>query len=187
MKAVNNKEQQQASAIVNEKIRAPQVQLITHDGDNIGVISRNQALTMAREAGLDLVLISQQGKEGVPVVKIMDFGKSLYEKKKKQVEAKKHQKVIQVKEIKLRPKIGEHDYLTKIKQAIDFLNEGKRVKITLFFRGRENITKEERGSVLFEKVDQSFEDAGFGTNLVQEKDAKMGQLWSRVYYLKQIK
>ena len=72
---------------------------------------------MAEEAGLDLVIIAETGKDGVPVVKIMDFGKALYEKKKKQTEAKKHQKVIQVKEVKMSPKIGEHDYQTKIKQA----------------------------------------------------------------------
>ena len=85
-------------------------------------------------------MIVESGKEGVPVVKIMDFGKALYEKKKKQHEAKKHQKLIQVKEVKISPKIGEHDFQTKMRQAMDFLNEGKRLKITLFFKGRENAT-----------------------------------------------
>ena len=139
---------------------------------------------MAEDAGLDLVMLSESGKDGVPVVKIMDFGKALYEKKKKQTEAKKHQKVIQVKEIKIRPKIGEHDYQTKIKQAIQFLKEGKRLKITLFFKGRENVAKDERGYELFDKINKSFDEHGLAKNLVQEKDTKLGQYWSRIYYLK---
>src|SRR5580692_513377 len=98
------------SAPVNEKIRAERVQLITQDGENVGVVPTSQALRMAQLASLDLVVIADQGKEGVPIAKIMDFGKAAYEKKKQQAEAKKHQKVIQVKEVKLRPKIGEHDY-----------------------------------------------------------------------------
>jgi translation initiation factor IF-3 len=178
------KERRESAPLINQQIRAENVQLITQDGENIGIISRNQALRQAEEAGLDLVLIAQTGKEGVPVVKIMDFGKVLYEKKKKTIEAKKHQKVIQVKEIKMSPKIGEHDYQTKIKQAIQFLTSGKRVKITLSFRGREIATKEARGSELFTKIQQSFEDNDLASNLVQEQDAKIGKMWSRVYYLK---
>jgi len=178
------KERRESAPLINQQIRAENVQLITQDGENIGIISRNQALRQAEEAGLDLVLIAQTGKEGVPVVKIMDFGKVLYEKKKKTIEAKKHQKVIQVKEIKMSPKIGEHDYQTKIKQAIQFLTSGKRVKITLSFRGREIATKEARGSELFTKIQQSFEDNDLASNLVQEQDAKIGKMWSRIYYLK---
>ena len=82
-----------------------------------------------------MVLIAEEGREGVPVAKVMDFGKALYEKKKKQHEAKKHQKVIQIKEIKIAPKIGEHDFQTKMRQAMEFLKEGKRVKITCSSRG----------------------------------------------------
>ena len=122
-------------------------------------------------------------REGVPVVKIMDFGKALYAKKKKQAEAKKSQKVIQVKEIKIRPKIGEHDYQTKMNQAIQFLKDGKRLKVTLMFKGREIVLQQERGKELFDKVDKSFQDAGLA-HVVQEKDSRMGQLWSRIYYLK---
>jgi len=172
------------NVLMNERIRAPQVQLITQDGENVGIVSREEALKSAERAGLDLVLLSPQGNEGVPVVKVMDFGKALYEKKKKQAEAKKHQKVIQVKEIKIRPKIGEHDYLTKMKQAIQFLEDGKHVKFTLVFRGREAVLREERGAELFNKIQQSFDQAGLSKNLAQEKDTKMGQLWSRIYYLK---
>ena len=178
------KERRESAPLINQQIRAESVQLITQDGENIGTISRSQALRQAEEAGLDLVLIAQTGKEGIPVVKIMDFGKVLYEKKKKTIEAKKHQKVIQVKEIKMSPKIGEHDYQTKIKQAVQFLTSGKRVKITLSFRGREIATKEARGSELFTKIQKSFEENEWASNLVQEQDSKMGKMWSRIYYLK---
>src|SRR5438445_2632794 len=178
------KERRESAPLINQQIRAENVQLITQDGENIGTISRNQALRQAEEAGLDLVLIAQTGKEGIPVVKIMDFGKVLYEKKKKTIEAKKHQKVIQVKEIKMSPKIGEHDYQTKIKQAVQFLTSGKRVKITLSFRGREIATKEARGSELVATIQKSFEENDLANNLVQEQDAKMGKMWSRIYYLK---
>jgi len=178
------KERRESAPLINQQIRAESVQLITQDGENIGTISRGQALRQAEEAGLDLVLIAQTGKDGIPVVKIMDFGKVLYEKKKKTIEAKKHQKVIQVKEIKMSPKIGEHDYLTKIKQAVQFLTSGKRVKITLSFRGREIATKEVRGSELFTKIQKSFEENEWANNLVQEQDSKMGKMWSRIYYLK---
>ena len=176
------KEKKENTQLINQQIRAENVQLITQDGENIGVVSRIQALRQAEEAGLDLVLIA--AKDDTPVVKIMDFGKSLYEKKKKTIEAKKHQKVIQIKEVKMSPKIGDHDYQTKIKQAVQFLTTGKRVKITLSFRGREMTTKEQRGSELFSKIQKSFEDQGLTSNLVQEQDAKIGKMWSRIYYLK---
>jgi translation initiation factor IF-3 len=178
------KERRENAPLINQQIRAESLQLITQDGDNIGIISRQQALQQAEAAGLDLVLIAPMGKEGVPVVKIMDFGKVLYEKKKKSVEAKKHQKVIQIKEIKINPKIGEHDYQTKIKQAIQFLRDGKRIKITLSFKGREIATKETRGSELFAKIEKSFEECDLTNSLAQEQDAKMGKFWSRIYYLK---
>ncbi len=166
------------------RIRAPQMQLIAQDGENKGVVSREEALRLADQAELDLVMIAEKGSEGVPVVKIMDFGKSLYEKKKKQVRAKKQQKIIQIKEVKMRPKIGEHDYQTKMNQAIQFLKDGKRVKFTLTFRGRENITKQDRGTEFFEKIEKSFEQLGILKELVREKDMRLGQFWSRVYYFK---
>jgi translation initiation factor IF-3 len=171
---------------INENIRFPRLQLITNEGQNVGVVSREDALRAAQIAGLDLVLIAEKGSEGYPVTKIMDFGKLLYAKKKKQAEAKKHQKTIQVKEIKLRPKIGEHDFTTKMNQAVQFLKDGKHLKITVAFRGREIITKEERGAQMFDKINAFFEDNGMksGVNLLQEKDLKMGQLWSRIYYVK---
>lgn len=176
------KEKRESGPLINQHIRAENVQLITQDGENIGVVSKIQALRQAEEVGLDLVLIAE--KDDVPVVKIMDFGKVLYEKKKKTVEAKKHQKVIQIKEIKMNPKIGEHDYQTKIKQAIQFLTTGKRIKVTLSFKGREIATKETRGTELFNKIQKSFEENDLMNNIVQEQDAKIGKIWSRIYYLK---
>lgn len=178
------KEKKESMPLINQQIRADNLQLITNTGENVGIVSRGQALRQAEEAGLDLVMIAPVGKEGVPVVKIMDFGKVLYEKKKKLVEAKKHQKVIQIKEVKMNPKIGEHDYQTKVKQAVQFLKAGKRVKITLSFRGREMATKDSRGTELFDKIQKSFQEHGFTDQLVQEQDTKLGKLWSRIYYLK---
>ncbi len=169
--------------MINRRIRAEKLQLITHEGENIGVIARDIALTKAENAGLDLVIISETGSQGVPVAKIMDFGKELYAKKKKMSEAKKKQKVIKIKEVKLRPKIGEHDYQTKLKQGIGFLKEGMRLKVTLVFRGRERGMKEELGRSLFERVNATFAEHGL-TDLVQERDSRAGPFWSRVYYVK---
>lgn len=171
-------------ALINERIRYDKMQLITHDGVNEGVVSRDVALRMAREAGMDLVIIAEQGKEGAPVAKIMDYGKVLYAKKKQQADAKKKQHVIQVKELKLRPKIGEHDFQTKMNQAIDFLHEGKRVKFTLTFRGREITMKGERGGQLFDRIQKTLEESDVASQLLQEKDAQTDTMWSRVYYLK---
>jgi translation initiation factor IF-3 len=169
---------------VNEQIHAQQVQMIDENGVNQGVLTKSEALRLAREAGLDLVLIAEQGGQEVPVVKIMDFGKALYEKKKKQAESKKRQTVIEVKEVKLRPKIGEHDFITKMNQGIGFLKSGKHLKITLVFRGREVANKRERGQEMFDKIHQIFEAQGLLKDLMQEEDAKAGQFWSRIYYLK---
>lgn len=160
------------------------MQVIASDGRNVGVISRYDALNMAQSEGLDLVLISNSGSEGVPVAKIMDYGKELYNKKKKLHEAKKNQKVIQIKEIKIRPKIGEHDYLTKINQGVGFLESGKQLKVTLLFRGREVTNKNERGLELFKKVDQTFEERGLLERIVEEKEIKAGSAWSKVFSLK---
>lgn len=169
---------------INENIRASQVQLIDENGVNQGVISRSKALDMAVEANLDLVLIAERGADGVPVVKIMDHGKALYEKKKKLAEAKKHQKIIQIKELKFRPKIGQHDFETKMKRGLGFLKAGKHLKITLMFRGREMATKNERAAELFGKIHAAFEEHGILKDLVQEKESRAGQFWSRIYYLK---
>jgi len=183
-KPVSAHKQEAQSAPVNEKIPFARLQVISHDGKNLGEITRAEALLLAQAASLDLVLIADSGSLGVPVAKIMDFGKASYAKKKQQADAKKHQKVIQVKEVQIRPKIGEHDYQTKINNAIRFLLDGKRLKITLIFRGREVTMKNERGTELFDKIHESFDQAGITKRLVQEKDSKTNQLWSRIYYLR---
>ena len=175
---------EESLALVNEKIPFDSMQLIAFDGKNMGVVSRQLALDAARREGLDLVIIAQQGNEGVPIAKIMDFGKILYAKKKQQADAKKHHKVIQIKELKIRPKIGEHDFSTKMNQGLQFLKEGKRLKITLMFRGREIAMKNERGPELFNKIQKFFEIADVAQHIVQEKDLQTPQLWTRIYYLK---
>ena len=173
------------TVLINEKIVFPRLQLIDAEGRNVGVVSRDEALKTAAAVSLDLVLIADRGGEGVPVVKIIDHGKMLYEQKKQQNEAKKKQQVVDVKEVQLRPKIAEHDFQTKMNKSVQFLNDGKHLKITLVFgRGRELLTKQERGTELFEKITQFFDRAGMSEFLIQEKDQHAGQFWSRVYHLK---
>lgn len=181
------KSENSGGSLINEAIRAREVQLITEEGENLGKVLRNEALERAQRVGLDLVMLSDGGGQGgVPIVKIMDYGKELYNRKKKQTEAKKTQKTIQIKEIKIRPKIGEHDYQTKMKQAVSFLKSGKRVKFTLFFRGREMVTRQERGTVLFDKINNTLLQEGLLDNLVEEKEMKAGPAWSKIYYLKKV-
>jgi len=174
----------QTGPLANEAIRAPRLQVINSAGENIGQISRKEALEMAQAEGLDLVMLAENGALGIPVVKIMDYGKELYLRKKKQAEAKKNQKIIHTKEIKIRPKIGDFDYERKLKSALEFLQEGNRVKITIQFQGRELANKQERGEYLFGKVMQTFDAAGMGDKIGEEKEASAGRNWSRIYYLK---
>lgn len=170
--------------LVNEQIRASRIQVIGATGEKLGVLSLSDALASAAGAGLDLVLMTDKGSEGVPVARIMDLGKALYLKKKKLVEAKKRQKVIQIKEVKFRPKIGEHDYITKMNRGLEFLKSGKRLKITLMFRGREIATKEARGREMFEQIEKTLKEFEIFDKLVQDRDSKGGPFWSRVYYIK---
>ncbi len=158
--------------------------MIDHNGTNQGVISRRDALQQAREAGLDLVLLAAEGPLGHPLCKIIDYGKELYNRKKKQHDAKRHQKVVEIKEVKIRPKIGEHDYQTKMNQAIGFLEDGNKVKFTLLFKGREVTNKEERGRELFEKMRKTFDEAGYLPRLVEEKDMKVSTAWTKIFSLK---
>ncbi|MCT4585210.1 MAG: translation initiation factor IF-3 [Peptostreptococcaceae bacterium] len=120
---------------INEQIRDKEVRLISSTGEQLGVVSGREAYNMAREKNLDLVKIAPKGKP--PVCKIMDYGKYKYEQAKIEKESRKKQKVITVKEIRLRPRIEEHDMLTKSKQARKFLEKGDKVKVTVRFRGRE--------------------------------------------------
>ena len=120
---------------VNEEIRDREIRVIADDGEQLGVIATKEALRIAEEKELDLVMISPGAKP--PVCKIMDYGKFIYEQSKKDKEAKKKQKVINLKEIRVSPKIEEHDVLIKSNNARKFLEDGDKVKITVRFRGRE--------------------------------------------------
>ncbi|HSL21226.1 MAG TPA: translation initiation factor IF-3 [Vicinamibacterales bacterium] len=120
---------------MNERIRVREIRVIDDTGQQIGIMAPPQALAIAREKGLDLVEISPTASP--PVCRIMDYGKFQYLEQKRQRQAKKHQKVIEVKEIKFRPKVDEHDYQFKKKHIERFLDDGDKVKATIFFRGRE--------------------------------------------------
>jgi translation initiation factor IF-3 len=120
---------------INEQIRVREVRLITETGDNIGVVPIIEARQRAVDTGLDLVEISPDANP--PVVKILDFGKYKYELQKKANEAKKNQKIVELKEIKVRPGIDDHDYEVKMRSIKRFFEEGDKVKVTLRFRGRE--------------------------------------------------
>lgn len=134
---------------VNEKIRTREVRLINQNGENVGVMSAREALNMAREAGLDLLEISPQANP--PVCKIMDYGKWKYEEQKKLSEMKKAQKVVETKELKIRPNIDVHDFQVKIKAAQRFIEDGNKVKFTVRFKGRE-ITNQDAGVELLNRV-----------------------------------
>ena len=120
---------------VNTEIGVPRVRLVDERGNMIGVVPRNEALTMAANAGLDLVEVAPNADP--PVCKILDYGKFKYEEQKKKNEARKKQKIIEVKEIKLRPSIDDHDYEVKMRAMNKFIEEGDKVKVTMRFRGRE--------------------------------------------------
>ncbi len=121
--------------MINEQIRAKEVRLVSEDGEQLGIVSINEALNKANEAGVDLVLIAPTAKP--PVCKIIDYGKYRYELIRRDKEAKKKQKVIEVKEVRLSPNIDTNDLNTKISSARKFLEKGNKVKVTLRFRGRE--------------------------------------------------
>jgi translation initiation factor IF-3 len=134
---------------VNDQIESAQIRLIDQDGGMVGVVSLHKALQLAYDAGLDLVEISPGADP--PVCKLLDIGKYKYEQQKKQNEARKKQKVIEIKEIKMRPGIDDHDYDVKKRAMIRFLEEGDKVKITLRFRGREMVHSE-LGARVLERV-----------------------------------
>lgn len=142
-------------ARVNRQIRAPQVRVINEEGEMLGVMTVPDAIRKAEEAGLDLVEVSPNANP--PVCKIIDFGKYKYEVQKKKNEAKKKQKVVTIKEIKLRPNIDPHDLGIKSKQMKGFIEDGDKVKVTLRFRGRE-MSHIELGRALMDKVRDSFGD-----------------------------
>ncbi len=134
---------------VNENIRAREVQVIGPDGKNLGIMRTIEAIQLAKSMGLDLVEVSPSSNP--PVAKIMDYGKFLYEQKKKLKEMKKHQKATEIKEIQLSPVIDKHDLEVKIKKAREFLEDGNKVRFRLIFKGRQIVHPEIAKNVL-EKV-----------------------------------
>ena len=142
---------------VNERITAPEIRLIGADGENVGVVTPARGMDLADEAGLDMVEISPNAKP--PVCKIMDFGKFKYEQQKRESEARKKQKIIEVKEVKFRPNTDVHDYEVKMRNVLKFLGNGDKVKVTLRFRGRE-MAHQNLGRELLERVAEDTKDIG---------------------------
>lgn len=143
--------------MVNEQIRAKEVRLIDSDGTQLGIMAIKDALEIAQKKQLDLVNVSPNASP--PVCRVMDFGKYKYERSKREKEARKNQKVISVKEVKLRPGIDDHDFQVKVKNCKRFLNSGNKVKVTVMFRGRE-ITHKELGRELCQRMKEEIAEIG---------------------------
>jgi translation initiation factor IF-3 len=142
---------------VNEKIRAREVRLIDQDGNQVGVVSLKEALQRAQEASLDLVNVAPNAKP--PVCRIMDYGKYKFEQQKREREARKKQKVINIKEVRFTPNIEEHDYVTKMRNVQKFLSKGDKVKCTIRFRGRQ-ITHADLGRELLDRLAKDVANVG---------------------------
>ncbi|MDZ5712429.1 translation initiation factor IF-3 [Jeotgalibacillus haloalkalitolerans] len=140
---------------INESIRSREVRLIDQNGDQLGVKSKNEALDIAARVNLDLVLVAPNAKP--PVARIMDYGKFKFEQQKKEKEARKNQKVINLKEVRLSPGIEEHDFNTKLRNARKFLEKGDKVKASIRFRGRA-ITHKEIGQRVLERFAEECKD-----------------------------
>lgn len=140
---------------VNDEISIPKVRLVDADGEQVGVVSIEEALQIAEEAGLDLVEVAPQAQP--PVCKVLDYGKMKYESQKKKSEARKKQKVIDVKEIKMRPMIDQHDYDVKLRNMRRFLEDGDKVKVTIRFRGRE-LAHQDLGLKLLDRVREEIDE-----------------------------
>ena len=141
--------------IVNEQIRSNEVRLIGKDGEQVGVVSRDEALRMAEQAELDLVLVSPNAKP--PVARIIDYGKYRYEQQKREKEQRKNQKTTTVKEIRLSPTIDDHDFDTKLRQARGFIEDEDKVKVSIRFRGRA-ITHKDLGQEVIERFAEGMKD-----------------------------
>jgi len=155
---------------VNERIRAPEIRLIGPEGENIGVVTPERAMQIAEEAGLDLVEISPNAAP--PVCKVMDFGKFKYESQKREAEARKKQKIIEIKEVKFRPNTDTHDYQVKLKNVVRFLENGDKVKVTLRFRGRE-MAHQDLGRILLERVAEDVKELGKIENMPRMEGRQM--------------
>jgi translation initiation factor IF-3 len=155
---------------VNENVRSAEIRLIGADGENVGVVTPQRAMEMAAEAGLDLVEISPNANP--PVCKIMDFGKYKYEQQKRESEARKKQKIIEVKEVKFRPNTDTHDYDVKMRNVTKFLANGDKVKVTLRFRGRE-MAHLELGRDLLNRVAEDTKEIGKIENMPKMEGRQM--------------
>jgi translation initiation factor IF-3 len=140
---------------INEKVGAPQVRLVGADGEQVGIVSREEALDRARAADLDLVEVAAQADP--PVCRLLDYSKYKYEQEQKAKAARKHQQQVNVREIKLRPKIADHDYETKKGHVVRFLRQQDKVKVTIMFRGREQ-AHPERGRMLLDRLFTDIEE-----------------------------
>ena len=141
----------------NNRINSPEVQVIASNGENLGILNTNEAISMAKEEGLDLIEIAPNAKP--PVCKIIDIGKYKYDAQKKANQAKKKQKKIEVKEIKLRPVTETHDYQFKIRNAQKFISKGDKVKFTIRFKGRE-LQHAHLGEELMDKIKVDMQEVG---------------------------
>ena len=140
---------------INERIRVPEVRLIDETGQQLGVVSRDEALDYARQRDLDLVEVAADARP--PVCRVLDYSKYKYEQEQKQKAARKHQQNINVREIKFRPKIAQHDYDTKKNHVERFLKHRDKVKVTIMFRGRE-VTHPERGEMILTRLAEELGD-----------------------------
>jgi len=141
----------------NNRINSPEVQVIASNGENLGILSTNKAIAMAKDEGLDLIEIAPNANP--PVCKIIDMGKFKYDAQKKANKAKKKQKIVSLKEIKLRPVTGTHDYDFKVKNAKKFIIKGDKVKFTIRFKGRE-LQHSHLGNELMNKIKEDMKDIG---------------------------
>ncbi|NLG86622.1 MAG: translation initiation factor IF-3 [Firmicutes bacterium] len=142
---------------VNEQIRAREVRLVDDTGNQLGIMPTREAVRLAQEKGLDLVNVAPDAKP--PVCRIMNFGRYKYEQSKREKEARKNQKIITIKEVRLRPTIDEHDYQVKLKNTMRFLANGNKVKVTVRFRGRQ-LVHAETGKELLARMAEEIKDVG---------------------------
>ncbi len=150
---------------INEQIRSKEVRVVSDTNEQLGIMSLRDAIAIAEEKGLDLVEVAPNGRP--PVCRIMNYGKYRYEQQKRDKEAKKKQKVFQIKEVKLRPNIEDHDFFVKLKSAQRFLADGNKVKVTIMFRGRE-MTHPELGQEVLDRFAKEL-----GDSIVREKPPKL--------------
>ncbi|MGB8621572.1 MAG: translation initiation factor IF-3 [Paracoccaceae bacterium] len=155
---------------MNGRIRAPEIRLIGAEGENVGLVTPERGMELAEQAGLDLVEISPNATP--PVCKIMDFGKFKYEQQKRESEARKKQKIIEVKEVKFRPNTDVHDYDVKMRNVVKFLENGDKVKVTLRFRGRE-MAHQNLGRELLERVAEDVKEIGKVENMPKMEGRQM--------------